>query len=236
MKPIPAGRRDGRLFDDAAAVLAWILRWIDRRRRSPIRVNIAATDNRDRVLALFMLLRTVSSHGKAVLAASRRGVAEASQANLRAMLELWADFNYIRADKSGEAYRLMAVAGAFALMRRQPDAAVEAAMQARFPTEFAAVKARLEKRAFAHWSGKGRKAMVETYCGPAYGPLYEVLSWDVHPVLPGLLDVAVVDEATGEFRLQHRQPQGQVSEEVCLTAAHIVRAMWNDLAADYGGQ
>ena len=234
MRPIPDGRRDGEKFDDAPAVLAWVLRRLDGRRKS-VRVSVPDKEGTDRVIALFALLRAASSHAKAILAATRRGVAEAGIANLRAMLELWADFNLIFGDRTGSAQRLMYVAGGLALLAREPNPDTEDELARRFPAEYPVVKKRLSRNAFGHWSGKGRKAVVVQYCGAAFGRAYELLSWDVHPVLPGVLDVEFLDGDAGHFQMRHRLPQAEAARDNCILAAHIVRAMWNALASEFPG-
>jgi hypothetical protein len=210
-------------------MLAWVLERFHYRRRLGLTVSTADPVAADRFIAMATLTRTAVSHAQAILAMSRKGVAESGYVNVRAMLEIWADFRLLRNDTSELTFQSMYLAGALALLRKTPDASVERGLQRRFGAAFQTAQTRMTKRPFAHWSGSPRKSVVEAQCGPIYGHYYELLSWDSHPVVQVALDVQELDRKEGKYQLRHRVAQGEVVTQNCLMATHIVRDMWNEL-------
>lgn len=230
MRPIPGGRRDGTKFKNAGLMLAWVLERFHYRRRLGLTVSSMADQvAADRFIAMATLTRTAASHAQAILAMSRKGVAESGYVNLRSMLEIWADFRLLRNDTSERTFQSMYLAGALALVRKTPDATVERGLQKRFGPAFHTAQTRMNKRPFAHWSGSPRKSVVGAQCGPIYEQYYELLSWDSHPVVQVALDVQELDREKGKYQLRHRVAQAEVATQNCLMATHILRDMWNEL-------
>lgn len=150
--------------------------------------------------------------------------------NVRAMLELWADQRLVHADTTGGAARQMYVAGALALARKDASRRAEERLREKFPVEYGIVSGH---RPYSHWrTGGGRKKAVEDACGAEYANLYEFLSWDSHPVVQLALDVHVRSDAAGKYRIMHRIPQRDLARDMSVTAAHIIRDMWNSLAPE----
>ena len=98
-----------------------------------------------------------------------------------------------------------------------------------FPEEFPERKKKMEKQPFSHWSGRSRKSTVIAQCGEVYGKLYEILSWDSHPVVQIVLDFEAVEPKRGRIHVRHRESQHIVATNNCTVAAHIIRDMWNEL-------
>lgn len=227
----PIGKPQKKLRD-SPEVLSWVLTRLRQRRLKGVELPDTDLHFVRRISALVILMRAAASHAKAIRATARLGVAESGIVNLRTMLELWSDFRLIAGDRTNGKLREMYVAGALALLRKSPNAAVEASVEQEFPEEFAMVKARLAKKPFGHWTGGSRKAEIAKSCGSLYGDLYEFLSWDSHPILQIVLDLQTIDSSKGRFEARHRVDQHQVARTNCTHAAHIVRDMWNALCAE----
>lgn len=229
MRPIPAGPRDGKKFRNPIEMLAWTLDRFHYRRRRGLQVSMDDVVAADRFIAMATLTRTVASHAQAVLATSRKSVAESSYVNVRSMLEIWADFRLLRDDVTAQTFESMYLFGALALLRKNPDPNVEQHLRQKFGRTFETVQAGFDKKPFAHWSGAARKAVVQSQCGSIYGDYYELLSWDSHPVVQVALDMEAVNPHEGQYQLRHRIPQEDVITQNCTMATHILRDMWNDL-------
>ncbi|MHB1068387.1 MAG: hypothetical protein ACYC1W_00815 [Gemmatimonadaceae bacterium] len=230
VRAIPAGKRKKRKFRGPKELLAWVLRRVHYRRRKEFHIK-ESDPGVDHLFAMLTLIRVATGHAEAVLACTRRGMAEAAYVNLRAMLEVWADFRIVARDPSGAAFRQMRIAAGLALLRREPDAAAEAKLAKQYAAEYSATKAAIKKKPYSHWSGRGRKQVVGEECGASYGTMYELLSWDAHPVVQVLLDIDELKPGTKEFRIGHRISQADTAKLTCVQAAHILREMWNELAA-----
>lgn len=210
-------------------MLAWTLKRFHHRRKQGLKVSGKDPVAASRFVAMATLTRVAASHAQAILALSRRSVAESGFVNLRAMLEAWADFRLLSRDASAATYEQVFLAGALALLRKNPSTAVEADLRKRFGAAYDAAADKMKKKPFAHWSGAGRKAVVAAQCGADYGNYYELLSWDSHPVVQVALDVQAIDPKAGKYQLGHRTPQDEVATDNCVQATHILRDMWNEL-------
>ncbi|MHB1863909.1 MAG: hypothetical protein ACYCVL_13210 [Gemmatimonadaceae bacterium] len=233
MRAIPAGRRDHKKFKHAGDMLGWALSRYHYRRRQGFKVSAKDAAAANRFIAMATLTRVAAGHAQAILASSRSSVAESGLVNLRAMLEVWADFRLLSKDSSGKSTNRAYLIGALALLRREPNAKTEADLRKRFGEDFDAAKVQVAKAPFRHWSGAGRKTVVEQQCGPLHGSYYEILSWDVHPVIQVALDIQEVNVPAGKYQLGHREPQHEVAKQTCTLATHILREMWNELAKQY---
>lgn len=229
MRPIPAGRRNKKKFKNAGQMLAWTLARFHYRRKQGLRVSTKDTAAANRFIAMATLTRVAATHAQAILAMSRKSAADSGYVNVRAMLEVWADFRLIAKDSSGRSADRAYLAGALALLRKQPDAMIEANLKRRFGETFDQATAQFKKSPVGHWSGTGRKAVVAAQCGNTYGAYYELLSWDGHPVVQIALDMQAVEGKSGKFQLVHRVPQHEVATQNCVTATHVLRDMWNEL-------
>lgn len=226
--PSAIGEPKGRL-KDGPAVLSWVLARLQYRLRSGVGINVRDKTGTERVTAGLTLTRAAAAHGYAVLAAARARVPEASMTNVRAMLELWADQRLVHADATGGAARKLYVAGALALARKDESRRSEERLRERFPDEYGAVS---RLRPYSHWTGGGRKKAVEDACGAEYANLYEFLSWDSHPIVQLALDVHARSDAAGKYRIMHRIPPRDLARDMSVTAAHVIRDMWNSLAPE----
>lgn len=229
MRPIPEGRRNKKKFKNAGQMLAWALARFHYRRKQGLRVSTTDPVAANRFIAMATLTRVAATHAQAILAMSRKSAADSGYVNVRAMLEVWADFRLIAKDSSGKSADRAFLAGALALLRKQPDATIEANLKRRFGVTFDAAKAQFKKSPVGHWSGTGRRAVVAAQCGDTYGAYYELLSWDGHPVVQIALDMQAVEGKSGKFQLVHRVSQHEVATQNCVTATHVLRDMWNEL-------
>ena len=229
MRPIGAPAKE---LPDGPAVLTWVLARLRHRRKLGVSISGEDRDFVQRITGLLTLFRAASAHAKAIRAATAVGVAESGLVNLRAMLELWGDFCLVARDQSNVHWREMYVAGSLAMLKKRPDPALEARVARATPAEYATVSRRFARRPFGHWSGGGRKKIVAENCGTVYGDLYELLSWDSHPIVQVVLDVQKLENSIGRFEVRHREDQHAVAGDQCVQAAHIVRAMWNALCAE----
>lgn len=229
LRPIPLHRRDKKKFKHAGEMLAWALDRYHYRRRQGLKVSTKNPATADRFIAMATLTRVAAGHAQAILAMSRKSVAESGMVNLRSMLEVWADFRLLANDPSGSTTEKAYLAGALALLHKEPSPKVEAALKKKFGPTFDAAAIQHKKSPYKHWSGAGRKAVVQAQCGDLYGTLYEVLSWDSHPVIQIALDIQALDAKAGKFQLGHRDTQHEVATQNCLVATHILRDMWNEL-------
>jgi hypothetical protein len=229
LRPIPAGRRDKKKFKNAGEMLAWTLDRFHYRRRQGLKLALRDPVAANRFIALATFTRVAAGHAQAILAMSRKSVAEAGFVNVRAMLEIWADFRLVAKDASARTFERAYLAGALALLRKSPDAKVESALRSRFGASFDEAVAQSKKSRFGHWSGGGRKGVVAAQCGDMYGDYYELLSWDSHPVVQVALDFQAAEKKPGRFQLGHRESQHAVATQNCVMATHILRDMWNEL-------
>lgn len=229
MRAIPLHRKDKKKFKHAGAMLAWTLQRFHYRRKRGIKVSTKDPVAADRFIALVTLMRVAAAHAQAILASCNRSVAESSLVNMRAMLEVWADFQLIAKDRTGNAMRRAHLAGALALLRKNPDEGLSKRLKDIHGQAFDDAERQIAKNPNGHWSGRGRRALIAAECGEQYGHYYELLSWDCHPVVQVALDVKVVDKAGGKLQLGHRDTQHEVATQTCVQATHILRAMWNEL-------
>ena len=229
MHPIPLHRKDKKKFKNAGQMLAWALQRFHYRRKRGLKISTKDPVAADRFIALVTLMRVAAGHAQAILAACNRSVAESSLVNMHAMLEVWAGFQLIAKDPTGNSMRRAHLAGALALLRKNPDEGLSKRLKSIHGLAFDDATKQVARNPNGHWSGKGRRALIAAECGEQYGQYYELLSWDCHPVVQIALDVHVVDKAGGKLQLGHRDSQHEVATHTCAQATHVLREMWNEL-------
>lgn len=210
-------------------MLGWTLRCFHYRRKQGLKVAAKDPVAADRFIALATFTRVAAGHAQAILAACDKSVAESSLVNMRAMLEVWGDFQLIAKDPTGAAMQRAYLAGALALLKKQPDAKVAKELKSMHGAAYDDAETQIAKRPHGHWTGKGRRTVIAEQCGKQYGDYYELLSWDCHPVVQVALDIEPIGPHCGRFQLGHRDSQYAVATQTCVQATHVLRAMWNEL-------
>jgi hypothetical protein len=239
--PYPPTLRSGRKFEDEREMLRWVLdRIFHPSRRDLYLVDVSPEDQL--VLdAAMPLLRAACALADAIWVISRRNILETSYPILRSLLEIWAEFRLLLSEGSSpDRAALMRLWAAHAIadyhQPTPPEVTAELArLEKQLPEQFKVIRSQRARNKTGHWSGMGRKRLIAEQCGPEYGKMYELLSWDTHPIIQVLLDVEAVNTDAGSARrYTHRSPQGQVHTEVITTAVHVIVTMWNEFAAYFG--
>jgi hypothetical protein len=239
--PYPPSLRSGRKFEDEREMLRWVLERIFHSSRRDVHLVDVSPQDQLVLDAAMPLLRAACALADAIWAISRRRILETSYPLLRSLLEVWADFRLLLSPGSpADRAALMRLWAAHAIADYHEPTPGEikaelTRLKKLLPEQFKVIESRRAKSKTGHWSGTGRKRLITEQCGPEYGKMYELLSWDTHPIVQVLLDVDTVKTEAGSMRrYAHRSPQGEVQAEVIPTTVHIIINMWNEFAAYFG--
>jgi hypothetical protein len=190
-------------------------------------------------------LNRALTQAKAILLLATQGLAEAVGPLVRALWELWTEWQYLlnHGDRALNAAKVtlsatlegLAVFEAHLGTRRPTTLArLKQAVQefeAGYPAASAEVRAQREKRRY-HWSGLSRSEMERTVSGTAV--VYKLLSWEAHGVPCPVRDVLLeLDDQVGRSRFGQQLRESDVSRSARV-ARDVLLHIYNEFARLWG--
>ena len=244
IRDLPKGLRSGKKFKDDRHILGWLIERLQDPGRKDLYFNRLSAHQDALLETATGIFRSELSYAKGIYVLSGREDADSAIPIVRSLLELWADFKYLLKPEEPDRVSRVRIWGALVILHRlkpgqPPNPDVQSAvhsMRRSEPALFASVEKQYEKNPMGHYSGKGRKRLITEVCGDDSGHLYEFLSWEVHPITQGLIDVTT-HRAEGGARVRrfvYRQEREKLARFVCAPAINVLSDSWSVFVKTFG--
>ncbi|HEX6751484.1 MAG TPA: DUF5677 domain-containing protein [Longimicrobium sp.] len=238
--PLPKSPKNDDAFEDERHLLGWLVARLSSGCRSDLQFDDLSTEMYLPLTTVLPLLRAQIVYGRSVYRLSAHGLSEAAYPLTRAMLEVWAEIEYLLADPAkafpraveNTVWTLLVIGAPPGKQRSDLDAAVVAA-ESEFPDAVKAIKRRFNR--YKHHSGRGWSEIIRESCGEDVARLYAMLSWHTHAIAQNAVDITY-EEGPNYIRETYNQvrPEGDAISDVCTFAVRALYGSWNAFYSVYG--
>lgn len=238
---IPSTRRNGEPFDDEFHLLSWLIARIS----APCRTRVAASgltiDELAQAETTLGLLRAQIVHARAASRLTKTADREAAYPIVRTMLEIWAEIAYLNEaglnpDRvwASRLWPLLVMDAA----RSMPEitASIEAFRETH-PAAFEATTRQFKRSKHGHFSGQGRRALVERFCDETSAWYYSFLSMCTHPVMQGSAHAEYANLPNiGEGTIEFFRPAAAADLDIALVAIRSLLDSWRKFFRVFGSR
>lgn len=244
IRDLPKGLRGGKKFKNDRHILGWLIERLQDPGRKDLYFDRLSVYQDDLLETSTGIFRAETSYAKGIYVLSGREDADSAIPIVRSLLELWADFKYLfQSEAETDRVARVRIWGTLVMLYRLkpgqlPNPAIQSAadsLRKSDPTLFASVEKQYKKNPNGHYSGKGRKRLITEVCGEDWGQLYEFLSWEVHPITQGILDVTTHrSEGSRVRRFVYREDRQKLARFVCAPAINALSDSWSVFVKTFG--
>ena len=232
-------------FDSEFDRFAWLLSAL-----KGATADMKVTKLTDANLELFVVasawFRQALSFGEALEALGFTDRTEAAGPTIRALYELWGEFQYLMGlpDANSQAIRVQIAALLELddwLQKVDRDFPAEGLAGLKRQKEFFAkeysamyeeiVSSRKQRR--YHWSGLSRTEVLRRAFDAGAANVYSAFSWEVHSTMTALRDVSV-DRANNSIFFSHYLDESVAKEQMAHRAGGMLFFMWHQYSAAFG--